>query len=34
MEEAKVLKIEDMTPDNYFEYLQFFFGPDQVEKIA
>lgn len=28
MEETKVLRIEDMTPDNYFEYLQFFFGPD------
>lgn len=27
-ENENVLRIEDMTPDNYMQYLQFFFGPD------
>lgn len=27
-ENETVLRIEDMTPDNYMQYLQFFFGPD------
>ena len=28
MEETKVLRLEDMAPDNWTEYLPFFFGPD------